>query len=146
MGFDSRFTGAADDDELGESLGRRHGLAAARLYRIFVRDLMLPCRIGVYPHERMQAQRVRFNVELTVEEPAGPIGDDIANVVSYDEIVETIRDITAAGHINLSETLAARIAESCLADPRVHLAKVRIEKLDVEPQAGSVGVEIERGR
>ena len=42
-----------------------------------------------------------------------------------------MRGIVAAGHVRLVETLAERIAEACLADRRVHLARVRVEKLDI---------------
>jgi 7,8-dihydroneopterin aldolase/epimerase/oxygenase len=42
------------------------------------------------------------------------------------------------------ETLAERIAALCLSDRRVRVARVRVEKLDVFPDATSVGVEIER--
>jgi len=34
----------------------------------------------------------------------------------------------------------------CLSDPRVLSARIRVEKLDVFPEAESVGVEIERFR
>jgi len=65
-------------------------------------------------------------------------------VVCYAEIVAGVREIVAAGHINLVETLAERIAARCLSDGRVRSARVRIEKLDVFADAASVGVEIER--
>ena len=55
-----------------------------------------------------------------------------------------VRGIVAAGHVRLVETLAERIAEACLADRRVHLARVRVEKLDIFADATSAGVEIER--
>ena len=48
------------------------------------------------------------------------------------------------GHLNLVETLAEKIAAHCLADKRVKVARVRIEKLKVIAEAQSVGVEIER--
>ena len=35
----------------------------------------------------------------------------------------TVRAIVASGHVRLVETLAERIAEACLADRRVHLAR-----------------------
>ena len=41
---------------------------------------------------------------------------------------------------------AERIARACLADSRVRLARVRVEKLDVFPDAVSAGVEVERTR
>jgi dihydroneopterin aldolase len=67
-------------------------------------------------------------------------------VVDYEGVADAVRAIVAAGHVMLVETLAERIAESCLADPRVHLARVRVEKLDVFADAASAGVEIERRR
>jgi 7,8-dihydroneopterin aldolase/epimerase/oxygenase len=55
-----------------------------------------------------------------------------------------VRVSVASGHVLLVETLAERIAESCLTDRRVHLARIRVEKLDVFPDSTSAGVEIER--
>jgi dihydroneopterin aldolase len=119
--------------------------AAARLMKVFVRDLVLPARIGVYQHEKLATQRVRINLELVAtEHPA--IKDELNNVVNYADLVEQVRAIVDEGHINLVETLADRIAQACLVDRRVQSAKVRIEKLDVFPEADSVGVEIERLR
>ena len=116
-----------------------------RTLNVFVRDLVLPCRIGVYSHEQHGEQRVRINLDLTcLEHPA--INDEYRNVICYAEVVEGIRKLLAEGHINLVETLAERIAADCLADHRVLIAKVRVEKLDVMPEAASVGVEIERHR
>ena len=45
-----------------------------------------------------------------------------------------------------SGTLAERVASLCLADPRVVIVRVRVEKPDVIVEAGGVGVEIERRR
>ncbi len=61
-----------------------------------------------------------------------PVGrDELARVVDYETLAERVRGIVAAGHVRLVETLAERIAEVCLADRRVHLARVRVEKLDI---------------
>jgi dihydroneopterin aldolase len=65
-------------------------------------------------------------------------------VVDYEQVANQIRAIVAAGHVRLVETLAERIAEACLADGRVLLARIRVEKLDIFPDATSAGVEIER--
>jgi 7,8-dihydroneopterin aldolase/epimerase/oxygenase len=116
-----------------------------RPYRMFIRDLVLPCRIGVYPHEKLQPQRVRIGVSLSVDPGNAPQNDDIANVLSYDDVLGKIKQLAAGKHINLVETLAEAIADVCLADTRVIETRVTIEKLDIEPNA-SVGVEIERRR
>jgi len=119
---------------------------AGRWRLVRVRDLVLPVSIGIYEQERLAPQRVCINVELKVREDDGPIGDDIANVLSYEDIVNGIKAIVVDGHINLVETLADRIADLCLADPRVARARIGVDKLDIVPEAASVGVEIERAR
>jgi 7,8-dihydroneopterin aldolase/epimerase/oxygenase len=115
-----------------------------RMRHVFVRDLVVPCLIGVHRHEQDGRQRVRINLDLDVVEGEDPTADRLGNVVCYEEIVAAIRRITDSGHINLVETLAERIAQHCLTDRRVRLARIRVEKLDVFADAASVGVEIER--
>jgi 7,8-dihydroneopterin aldolase/epimerase/oxygenase len=110
---------------------------------VFVRDLLMTAKIGLHQHERLAGQRIRVNLDLTVADN-GPIDDDYDNVVCYGGLVTGVRQVVGAGHVNLAETLAERIAEMCLADRRVLSARVRVEKLDVFPEATSVGVEIER--
>ena len=118
--------------------------SAAGVRRVFVRDLVLAALIGVHRHEQDGRQRVRINLDLEVPEDPAPLSDRLAEVVNYQDIVAGIRKIVAAGHINLVETLAERIAARCLADRRVQRVRVRVEKLDVFADASSVGVEIER--
>lgn len=111
---------------------------------LFVRDLVVPCAIGVYAHEKGKRQNVRINVDLNIAEPDARHNDRITEVVSYDDVVAGIRTLVDQGHIHLVESLAERIADLCLADRRVDRVRVRIEKLDVLAEAESVGVEIER--
>lgn len=113
--------------------------------RVFVRDLVLPARIGIYPQEKDAPQNVRVNLELEVDD-VPPAADRIDSVVSYEPLVKAARDILSAGHIALLETLAERLFDVCFADPRVNLARIRIEKLDAFPEVDSVGIEIERAR
>ena len=118
--------------------------ASKRIRHVFVRDLELNANIGVYHREKGRAQPVLINVDLTVVESDGALEDQLSNVVDYGAVVDGIKHILGSGHLNLVETLAERIAEHCLADARVRVARVRIEKLQVISEARSVGVEIER--
>lgn len=118
--------------------------AATVRQTLFVRDLVVPCAIGVYAHEKGKRQNVRINVDLNIAEPDARHNDRITEVVSYDDVVAGIRTLVDQGHIHLVESLAERIADLCLADRRVDRVRVRVEKLDVLAEAESVGVEIER--
>lgn len=109
---------------------------AVMFTRSFLRDLVMDALIGVYDHERDNRQRIRLNVELEMIRPG----------MTSDAIADLVKEIIEAGHTTLVETLAERIAAQCLDDLRVQSARVRVEKLDVFPDAASVGVEIERHR
>jgi dihydroneopterin aldolase len=107
--------------------------------RIYVRDFVLPVRIGAYSHEKSAPQNVRFDVTVEVDRPRGePQG--MGQVFSYDLITDRIQSLVAEGHIDFVETLAERIAAGILREPRARRATVKVEKLDMGP--GGVGVEI----
>lgn len=132
-----------------------HRLLAARGYApgaaidpadtdlVFVRDFVLPVRIGAYTHERDAAQRVRFDIDTTILR-LQHAAEEMVDVFSYDVITDGIRMLTERGHVALVETLAEQIAAMLLAHPRVVKVRVRVSKLDTG--SGSVGVAIERLR
>ena len=133
-------------DKIPSTMPARIANAGKALRHVFIRDFMVECLIGVYEHEKCSPQRVRINLDLAVDEGEHPIIDDILNVVSYETMANGILAIADEGHVNLVETLAERIAGMCFDDQRVDSVRVRIEKLDILENAGSVGVEIERFR
>jgi dihydroneopterin aldolase len=114
----------------------------SRKVMVLIRDLELLARIGVHGHEQGKLQPVRINIALTAE--IGSSGDRLENAVDYEAVAEKIRGLVAAGHINLAETLAERIAAGCFEDKRVKHARIRVEKLHALPGAEAAGVEIER--
>lgn len=127
--------------------------ASAGIRHVFIRDLVLNASIGVYPSEHEAPQRIRINLDLAViDEAATPMSqtavgrDDLARVVDYEAVATAARGIVASGHVQLVETLAERIAAAIVTDHRVISVRVRVEKLDVFPDADSAGVEIERRR
>lgn len=127
--------------------------AARGLRHVFLHDLLFSAAIGVYASEQGIRQRIRINVDLAVIDDGArhasrsPVGkDDLARVVDYAAVAAQVGTIVAAGHVQLVETLAERIAEACLGDPRVVSARVRVEKLEVMPDGATAGVEVERRR
>jgi dihydroneopterin aldolase len=112
--------------------------------RTRVEGLVLLCRIGIHPEERLAPQRVRIDVELMAAEDRVP--DDIDAVICYERLVERIRQIAQADHINLVETLAARIADHCCAVLAIDRVRVGVRKLDAIAEVEAVGVELERRR
>ena len=123
----------------------------AGLRHVFLRDMVLSASIGIYPHEHASRQRVRINIDLGVTDDTALAGvtvgaDELSRVVDYEKVANRVREIVGSGHTRLVETLAERIAESCLADPRVRTVRISVEKLDIFADTASAGVEIERRR
>ncbi|MEL6915723.1 MAG: dihydroneopterin aldolase [Pseudomonadota bacterium] len=116
--------------------------AAPERDRISVRDLVLEAEIGAFQAERGVTQRIRFNVVVEVARGGADLSDDVDRILSYDRITEAIEAAMAEERLNLLETLAERVAERILVEPRAERAFLRIEKLDRGP--GTLGVEIVR--
>ena len=111
---------------------------------VFVRDLVLDAFIGVYDSEQGVTQPVRIDFEIEVAEPSAPAADRLEDVMCYNRLTEGVKDIIAAGHIKLVETLAERIASLALAHPMALSVRVRVEKPRAIEEAGAAGVEIVR--
>lgn len=122
--------------------------ATRGLRRVFIRDLVLPARIGIHDHERAQAQSVIINVDASVEEAVEGADTtttgNIADVVCYETLTKQIKEVLAGGHTDLVEVLAEEIADRLLADARIIRLRIRLEKPEAIAEAAGVGVEIER--
>jgi 7,8-dihydroneopterin aldolase/epimerase/oxygenase len=124
----------------------RVGPRRPRLRRVFVHDLEIVASIGVYEHEKRYEQRVLISVDLWVRDEYDGRSDRLADVLDYGKVMDDIVLLAQTEHVNLNETLAERIAQQCLADPRVEGVRVQIAKPDVTHSCRSVGIEIERWR
>lgn len=110
--------------------------------RISLRDYVVEVEIGAFQAERGTTQRVRFNVVVEVRTTPEPLADDVDRILSYDLITDAIAAELTEERLNLLETLAERVADRILIDPKAARVFVRIEKLDRLP--GALGVEIVR--
>ena len=119
---------------------------ADELYVVRLRGLVVDFRIGIHPHERDGTQRVRVDVTVDAMRPDGGFREDYRRVYCYERLAAGIRALAGAGHIGLVETLAERIAELAMADPRARRAEVTVDKLDVFPDAEGAGVTVTRRR
>ena len=99
--------------------------------RIALRGLRVRGHHGVYEHERRDGQDfvVDVNVWLDLATAAG--SDDLADTLNYGELAQRTAAIVAGAPANLIETVAGRIADDVLTDPRVRAVEVTVHK----PQA-----------
>jgi len=99
--------------------------------RIELTGLRVRGRHGVFDFERADGQDFVVDVALELDTGPAAASDELSDTVHYGELAEALAAVVAGEPVNLLETLAARLAEVCLADPRVSAATVTVHK----PQA-----------
>jgi len=106
--------------------------------RIVLRGLRADGRHGVYPEERASGQPFVVDVVLGLDLAVAGRSDDVADTVHYGELAQQVVAVVAGEPVKLIETLAARVADVCLAYPMVADVEVTVHK----PEA-PVGVPFE---
>jgi len=122
-----------------------NGLESCRC--LVIRDLRLDFLIGILEEEKRSPQPVVINLRAFVPESGPATSFDIADYVSYSDIIDGITALAlSARHIPLVENLAEEVATIVLRDQRVKRVIVEIMKPEIIAQAAGVGVVIERTR
>jgi dihydroneopterin aldolase/2-amino-4-hydroxy-6-hydroxymethyldihydropteridine diphosphokinase len=80
---------------------------------------------GVLAEERRDGQDFLVDVTLTVGTPAT---DDLARTADYGALAQRLAADVARDPVDLLETLAQRLLDTCLATPLVQAATVRVHK------------------
>ncbi len=96
--------------------------------RVSLRGLKVWGYHGVFDHERADGQDFLVDVVLCFDTRAAAHSDDLTDTVNYAAVAQSVTSIVGGEPVNLIETLAARIAEACLADPRVESVEVSVHK------------------
>jgi len=99
--------------------------------RIELRGLRVRGRHGVFAHERRDGQDFVVDIAVWIDLAAAAASDDLADTLDYGALARRAADVVAGEPCDLIETVAARIADGVLADPRVHAVEVTLHK----PQA-----------
>ncbi|QYJ15636.1 Dihydroneopterin aldolase [Rubrobacter xylanophilus DSM 9941] len=118
--------------------------------RILLEGMTFFGRHGTLQAERELGQPFVVDVEMSLDlRPAG-LSDDLSKTVDYSEVHRLVRRIVEGEPVNLTETVAERIAAKVLEDhPTVEAVRVKVSKPHVRLEdtvlAGSA-VEIVRRR
>ena len=116
------------------------------LDKIYIRDLLVRCIVGIYPEERTDKQDVKINMVLHTDLRAAGQSDDIEDTVNYKTIKKKVFKMVQESEFLLIEKLAEETAKIALADPKVDKVTVSIDKPGALRFALSVAVDITRTR
>lgn len=99
--------------------------------RIELRGLTVRGWHGVYEHERINGQDFVVDITVWIDLVNAAASDDLADTYDYGALAELAAGVVAGPPRNLIETVAGQIADTVLADARVHAVEVVVHK----PQA-----------
>ncbi len=114
--------------------------------RIFIKDLLVRCVLGISVEERREKQDVLINVVLFADLAKAGKSDRAEDTVDYRTVKYAILSAVEGSQYHLVEALAEAVAASCLSHPGVQRVQVTVEKPGALRFARSVAVEIERAR
>lgn len=83
---------------------------------------------GWFEHETRDGQTFVVDVVLHVDVRPAAASDDLGDTVDYSVVAAEVLALVEGPPLRLVETLAERIASSCLADPRVEAVEVVVHK------------------
>ena len=112
-------------------------------YALFLDRFEVQAQIGIHDFERNGRQRVAISIEIEIDPGLVPACDDIAVAPDYDWIREQVRSLVDDRRFDLQETLAKAIVDIVAERSEVTRVKVETAKLDVYPDARSVGCRLE---
>ena len=96
---------------------------------IFIHDLRVETKIGVYEWERHLPQTIRIDLEFGLPSARPFSSGDFADAVDYAAVVERIKTLAANNPHPLVERFAESIAQLVLVEFGAPSVKVRVAKL-----------------
>ena len=113
---------------------------------IFIHDLRLQTRIGVYEWEQHLAQPLRLDLEIGLPSDAAFHSDDLADSLDYSAVVKRLLALAADHPHKLMERFAQAAADIVLGEFGAPWVKLRVAKLAPIAGVKELGVAIERRR
>jgi dihydroneopterin aldolase len=113
---------------------------------IFLREVRLDARIGIYKREKTITQTVELDLDIALPSDRVFESGKVADTIDYAVVIERIRSVLVEQHYGLVENLAEHVAQILLGEFHSPWVRVSIAKVGAQRSARRVGVVIERGR
>ena len=112
---------------------------------IFVQELRVESRIGVYAWERQLHQTLVIDLELGLPSAKAFASDDFADALDYAAVVKRVQAFAADHTHKLLERFAEALADVLRAEFGSPWVRLSVAKLAPVPGVKRLGVVIERG-
>jgi len=113
---------------------------------VFIKNFIIEEIIGIYEHEKINKQKIKFNIAIDVNEDTIPNEKNIKSIVDYEKITQKLENLAKSKKYNFLESLAEDSFKEIFEDKRINSVKIKIEKPEAIKNADSVGVEVFKTR
>jgi len=113
---------------------------------VLIKDFIINEIIGIRKHEKINKQKIIFNIVIDVNKNTLPDENNISSIVDYEKITNKLENLTKYKNYNFLESLAEDSFKEIFEDKRINSIKIKIEKPDAIENAKSVGVEVFKSR
>lgn len=111
---------------------------------VYIAELIVPTRIGVFDWEQQIQQNLVLDLELATDVARAAASDDIRDAVNYKAVADRVTALLQSRPYQLIETVAETVAATLLAEFGVSWVKVKVAKPRILRGAREVGIVIER--
>ena len=112
--------------------------------KVIITDLILNISVGIHNFEKKKKQRVKFNIEISIDPYVSPSRKDLNSILNYEEVVVKIEKLTDSRHHELLEDLAENIFNILFKNKLVKKINLKLEKLDILKKTKSVGIKVSK--
>ncbi|WP_141733087.1 dihydroneopterin aldolase [Oligoflexus tunisiensis] len=102
------------------------------LDEIRLKDLVVPCTIGIYPEEKLRTQPLHLHVALYLDTSLAAKSGQLSQSVDYAALIKEIKFILTQGHFRLIESAAEALAAFILSRHPVDVVRAPVEAVEVE--------------
>ena len=113
---------------------------------VFIRDFIIEEIIGIYEHEKINKQKIKFNIVIDVNEDTLPNEKNIKSIVDYEKVTNKLENLAKGKKYNFLESLAEDSFKEIFEDKRINSVSIKIEKPEAIKNAESVGVKVFKTR
>jgi dihydroneopterin aldolase len=113
---------------------------------VLIKNFFINEIIGIHKHEKINKQKIIFNIAIDVNQNTIPNENDLSSVVDYEKITNKLKNLTKHKNYNFLESLAEDSFKEIFKDKRINSVKIKIEKPEGIKNAMSVGVEVFKSR
>ena len=113
---------------------------------VLIKDFIIHEIIGIHKHEKINKQKIIFNIIIDVNQDTLPDENNLSSIVDYEKIVNKLEKLAKSKKYNFLEILVEDSFREIFEDKRINSVKIKIEKPEAIKRAASVGVEVFKNR